>query len=94
YEKFPSLEQLGHSLSAHVPASSSKQEIQWRLYEPDGDFFDQQACAIVSVLVEAVGDIDFSDLRQSHGADVALGTPPAAVPLATDKGPDLAWYQN
>ncbi|KRP47414.1 hypothetical protein SAMN04490190_4063 [Pseudomonas libanensis] len=94
YEKFPSLEQLGHSLPAHVPAASSKQEIQWRLYEPDGDFFDQQACAIVSVLVEAVGDIDFSDLRKTRNTDVALGTPPAVVPLATDKSPDLMWYQN
>ncbi|WP_438866794.1 hypothetical protein [Pseudomonas sp. L1(2025)] len=94
YEKFPSFEQLGHSLFAHVPGSTSKQEIHWRLYEPEGDFFDQQACAIVSLLVEAVGDIDFSELRHTDTADVALGTPPAVVPLATDKGPNLEWYQN
>lgn len=94
YERFPSLEQLGKTLYAHLPASGSKQEIHWRLYEPDGDFFDQQACAMVSVLVEAVGDIDFSDQRHTHSADVALGTPPAIVPLATDKGPGLEWYQH
>lgn len=94
YERFPSLEQLGKSLPAHLPASVSKQEIQWRLYEPEGDFFDQQACAMVSVLVEAVGDIDFSDLRHTHTADVAVGTPPAVVPFATVKGPGLAWYQQ
>lgn len=94
YEKFPSLEQLGHSLPEHLPGSTAKQEIHWRLYEPEGNFFDQQACALVSVLVEAVGDIDFSDVHHTHAADVAVGTPPAVVPLATDKSPDLAWYQS
>ncbi|WP_241730213.1 hypothetical protein [Pseudomonas sp. SST3] len=49
---------------------------------------------MVSVLVEAVGAIDFSDLRQTHNADVVLGTPPAIAPLAPEKGPGLAWYQN
>ncbi|PIB43393.1 hypothetical protein AOA59_15020 [Pseudomonas sp. 2822-15] len=94
YEKFPSLEHLGNSLSLHLPASASNQEIHWRLFEPDGDFFDHQACAMVSVLIEAVGAIDFSDLRQTHNADVVLGTPPAIAPLAPEKGPGLAWYQN
>ncbi|NCE88672.1 hypothetical protein [Pseudomonas sp. L13] len=93
YEKFASLEQLGHSLSAHLPGSG-KQELYWSLYEPDGNFFDQQACATVSVLVEAVGDIVFSDEHDTHTADVALGTPPTVVPLATDEGPGLEWYQN
>lgn len=94
YEKFPSLEQLGHSLAAHLPSSTGKQELYWSLYEPDGNFFDQQACSIVTVLVEAVGDIVFSDVRDTHTADVALGTPPAVVPVATDEGPGLEWYQR
>lgn len=94
YEKFSSLEHLGNSLPAHLPGAASNQEIEWRLYEPDGHFFDHQACALVSLQIGVVGELDFSDLRQTNTVDVALGTPPDAAPRTLEKGPGLAWYQE
>lgn len=93
YEKFPSLELLGKSLHAHLSDAATDQQIQWRLFEPDGDFFDHQACALVSLQIDAIAEIDFCDLREANNVDVALGTPPAATPPAQST-PDLAWYRN
>lgn len=79
YEKFPSLELLGQSLPAHLSGSVTDPQIQWRLFEPDGNFFDHQACALVSLQIDTIAEIDFSDLRKTNNVDMALGTPPAAA---------------
>ena len=94
YEKFPSLEQLGKSLPAHLSDSATDQQIQWRLFEPQGNFFDHQACATVSLQIDTIANIDFSELRNANNVDVALGTPPAAGPTPTQSSPDLAWYRK
>ena len=93
YEKFTSLQKLGESLPAHLSPSLSNKQIQWRLYEPKGNYFDQMACALVSLQIEAIGQMDFSDLRQANTVDIALGTPPEIDAHASKNGPDPAWYQ-
>ncbi|MCK3865171.1 DUF6543 domain-containing protein [Pseudomonas sp. B329] len=94
YEKFPSLEHLGQSLPAHLSGSVTDPQIQWRLFEPDGNFFDHQACALVSLQIDTIAEIDFSDLRKTNNVDMALGTPPAAAPPPAQSSPDLAWYRE
>ncbi|MHC8398141.1 dermonecrotic toxin domain-containing protein [Pseudomonas sp. MDT1-17] len=51
FRRFDSIEALGDTLLA-------QQNLQWRLYEPDGDFFRYQACALIALEVDAIGALD------------------------------------
>jgi hypothetical protein len=90
YQKFATLEDLGKALGALM----GRTRLQWRLYRPDGNFFDQQACALIGIQVEAIAAIDFSTLRQVDASPEPLGTPPAVSSLVARHGPDLGWYQT
>jgi len=92
YKKYSSLEDLGAELPGHLNPALLRKEIQWRLFEPDGNFFDQQACALISMQLDTIGAMDFSTV---HGAD--LNKPPMSLPPRTEtlvekKGPGLTWY--
>ncbi|WP_348749460.1 dermonecrotic toxin domain-containing protein [Pseudomonas rhodesiae] len=96
YEKFDSLEQLGQSLPEHLGPQADPSSLQWRLYEPDGHFFDYLACTFIAQQVDAVGAIDFSDLRQGSPSRInsALNSTPGADDAAAQKGPGLEWYRD
>jgi hypothetical protein len=87
YEKFESLEKLGQSLPARLSRSVTRKQLQWRLFEPDGNFFDHQALSLIALQIEAIGSLDVSDL---HHPDEA--PPPGATELAG--GPGREWYQQ
>jgi hypothetical protein len=56
-----SLEALGDYLglfSSDVPPGS---QLEWRLVEPEGDFFDTQACTLIALQAQALGELDFSN---------------------------------
>ncbi|PMX28992.1 MULTISPECIES: dermonecrotic toxin domain-containing protein [unclassified Pseudomonas] len=89
YEKFTSLEQLGRSLPSHLP-SPAPTNIQWRLFEPDGHFFDHQACALIAQQIAFIGQLDLGQLRRVDPTESSLNVPAAAEELAGDKHPDLA----
>ncbi|WP_455823254.1 hypothetical protein [Pseudomonas graminis] len=89
YQKFATLEQLGLSLSQLL----GRTQLQWRLYRPDGNYFDQQAFALIGIQIEAIGAIDLLALRQTDAPFEPLSAPPAAQTLITRQGPDLEWYQ-
>ncbi|PFG60623.1 hypothetical protein DM05_5343 [Pseudomonas poae] len=89
YEKFTSLAQLGRSLPARLDTSAPRTQLQWRLFEPDGNFFDYQACSLIALQVEAIGSLDFSDVRHPDTAP-----PPGATELTTGPGPGREWYQQ
>ncbi|MBC3299669.1 hypothetical protein H0Z09_00905 [Pseudomonas sp. SWRI18] len=91
HRKYASLEQLGNDVSLLVYTATPHETIQWRLLEPEGDFFDQLACTMISIQIVAIGSMDFSDLRES-GNPIALAMPP--TPKAQDNGHDLQWYQD
>ncbi|NNB68630.1 dermonecrotic toxin domain-containing protein [Pseudomonas fluorescens] len=55
YEVFESLTQFGDSLAARLPAPERDTTLQWRLYEPDGNFFDTLACTLVSLQIQVIG---------------------------------------
>ncbi|KRP62975.1 dermonecrotic toxin domain-containing protein [Pseudomonas trivialis] len=59
YKKFASLEAFGKTLTPYRDAIPDA-ELHWRLLEPDGNFFEYQACSLIGLQLEAMGDIDFS----------------------------------
>lgn len=56
YEQFHSLDELGQALTRHA-SNLKEKSLQWRLFEPEGDFFEQQACALIGLQIDAIGDI-------------------------------------
>lgn len=51
FKRYDSLDALGKRLP-------TQQNIQWRLYEPDGHFFHHQACALIALEVDAIGELN------------------------------------
>jgi hypothetical protein len=96
YEKFDSLELLGESLSDHLGPPTNRASLNWRLFEPEGNFFDHLACVFIAQQVDAVGAMDFSDLRQSSPDTInnALNSSPGPDDTSASKGPGLEWYRD
>ncbi|WP_338800372.1 DUF6543 domain-containing protein [Pseudomonas sp. RSB 5.4] len=59
FQRFNSFEELQKSLQWPVETGADGIDIKWRLFEPPGNFFDQQACAMIALEAQAIGDIDF-----------------------------------
>lgn len=55
YETFESLEAFGASLPARLSAPQRDITLQWRLYEPAGNFFDTLACTLIALQIRAIG---------------------------------------
>ncbi|MGY2262070.1 hypothetical protein [Pseudomonas sp. SDO55104_S430] len=51
FKRYDSVDALGEKLPA-------RENLQWRLYEPDGNFFHHQACALIALETEAIGDLN------------------------------------
>jgi hypothetical protein len=58
FAAFKSLTALGDALSIQV-ANPQAAKFHWRLFQPSGDFFEQQACAFISLQIQAIGVIAF-----------------------------------
>ncbi|NWD21873.1 hypothetical protein HX864_01245 [Pseudomonas yamanorum] len=56
YEQFDSLEALGQSLTQYA-VNLKNQSLQWRLFEPEGNFFEHQACVLISLQIDALGEL-------------------------------------
>ncbi|MDT3310318.1 hypothetical protein QZR14_03015 [Pseudomonas sp. rhizo66] len=59
FESFESLEKLGEALPRRYWKGASGAGLQWRLVEPQGHFFDYQACTLIALEAEALGAINF-----------------------------------
>lgn len=96
YEKFDSLEKFGQSLPDRLSSALSQQEIQWRLIEPDDNFFDYQACALISVQIDAIGSFDFSDFSPAGPGKPLTAPPPSsgAAETNTPPGLDIEWFKD
>ncbi|WP_455929025.1 dermonecrotic toxin domain-containing protein [Pseudomonas fluorescens] len=55
YEVFESLEQFGATLPARLSTPERDSTLHWRLYEPDGNFFDTLACTLIELQIYAIG---------------------------------------
>ncbi len=60
YERFDSLHDLGEALSRHV-INPHGHPLHWRLFEPEGDFFEHQACVLIGLQIEAIGQFNLFD---------------------------------
>ncbi|MFJ2711400.1 hypothetical protein ACIOZM_10970 [Pseudomonas sp. NPDC087346] len=94
YEKFASLDAFAAALPAHANLSGSFRELQWRLWEPDGNFFEQQACRLISMQVDAIGALDFTDLRYMGPVDRSLRSSAPAEESIGHSGADVEWFRN
>jgi hypothetical protein len=63
YEKFESLQKLGEALPAALAHADGEVTVQWRLYEPTGDFFDSLACNLIALQLQAIGSIGSAELE-------------------------------
>ncbi len=68
YETFESLDKFGASLPARLSAPKRDTTLQWRLYEPDGNFFDALACNLISLQIQAIGSLGESRLPEQTQA--------------------------
>lgn len=59
FQRFSSFDELGQSLRWSVQTATPDINLHWRLFEPQGNFFDQQACTLIALEAQAVGEIDF-----------------------------------
>ncbi|TPG81756.1 DUF6543 domain-containing protein [Pseudomonas arsenicoxydans] len=55
FKHYDSLDAFGESLPGRVARTATSQLLKWRLYEPPGNFFDHQACALIAIELEAIG---------------------------------------
>lgn len=68
YETFESLAAFGASLPARLSAPEKDTTLQWRLYEPDGNYFDALACILISLQIRVIGSLGESDGREQPRA--------------------------
>jgi hypothetical protein len=54
YESFASMDALGASLPSRISEQLNGRPMQWRLFEPEGDIFDQMAWALVASQLDAI----------------------------------------
>lgn len=92
FEKFSSLDQLGQSLPTLVDATVTHNTLQWRLVEPQGNYFDHLACTLIAVQIDAIGALDFSDIRGGSASQAPLAAPPSSEAAASED--DLQWFQQ
>lgn len=69
YQQFDSLDDLGKSLALQTVNPNDK-ALQWRLYEPQGDFFEYQACALIGLQLDAIGRINLARSPQPTQDDI------------------------
>ncbi|MNH87930.1 hypothetical protein D3C81_305930 [compost metagenome] len=79
YESFDSLESLGKSLPERIEEQLAGRKLQWQLFEPDGDFFDHMAWALITTQLDAIAAIT----RESLAADADDSTGLPALPEHT-----------
>ena len=75
YQTFNSLEQFGATLTARLSAPEHDTTLQWRLYEPDGNFFDALACTLIELQIRAIGS--YGESTSDEQAEEQL--PPTTV---------------
>ncbi|QXH75905.1 dermonecrotic toxin domain-containing protein [Pseudomonas salmasensis] len=77
YETFESLAAFGASLPARLAAPEQDTTLQWRLYEPDGNFFDALACILISLQIQVIGSLGETDVREQPRAPAVVRIAPS-----------------
>ncbi|WKL54993.1 hypothetical protein Q1W70_10670 [Pseudomonas kielensis] len=69
FQAYDSLEELGESLQAYVDESTPGNALQWRLIEPEGNYFDHLACNLIALQADSIGAL--ANNRQTPNPDLA-----------------------
>lgn len=64
FRHFDSLDALGKALAVLLANNTRAGHLQWRLFEPEGNFFDHQACTLIALDADVIGALGVS--RQAH----------------------------
>ncbi|MGE8190666.1 hypothetical protein [Pseudomonas sp. NPDC086278] len=57
FKHYDSLQAFAATLPARVTSKMGTRALRWRLYEPSGNFFDHQACALIALEIDAIGQL-------------------------------------
>jgi hypothetical protein len=60
FRAYASLEKLGESLFEYVEPLPVESRLQWRLFEPSGNFFDHQASTLIALQADAIIALNFN----------------------------------
>ncbi|MFJ2538387.1 dermonecrotic toxin domain-containing protein [Pseudomonas sp. NPDC087614] len=100
FQCFDSLDAFGEALPQFWQSVSSA-GLKWRLVEPQGHFFDHQACTLIALEAEALGKINFfqdstlDNLFPRQGSATTTRATPRLKPHIDRLGPLLpAWLDN
>lgn len=74
FQQFDSLDALGQALALAYLTSTSQSSLNWRLFEPEGNFFDHQACTLIALEADAIGAINFFQASGNSARYPHLGT--------------------
>lgn len=74
FEHFDSFDALNQSLARSHLTGASGSTVSWRLFEPEGNFFDHQACTLIALEVDAIGAIDNFQSPAKAGRNPHLGS--------------------
>lgn len=94
YEKFTSRDALGEAIPNHLNLSTGRKAIEWRLYEPEGNIFDHQACSLIAMQVDAIGALDFLKLSTADDSDQTVNNTPGTGGLTPGKTPGQFWFEQ
>lgn len=94
YEWFKSMAELELSLPGHLDSSLSYQKLKWRLVEPEGNFFDQQACALIAYQIDAIKRIGFSPDHPLDAGQAVLSSPVSSEGQSAAAEPNLSWFYS
>jgi hypothetical protein len=85
FQRFDSLDALGEALAQARLTRTPGSSLNWRLLEPEGNFFDHQACTLIALEADAIGAINFfqgsakADLYPHLGTAGQSEEPPARL---------------
>ncbi|HJR30184.1 MAG TPA: DUF6543 domain-containing protein, partial [Pseudomonas sp.] len=60
-----SMQELEESLQTYVNGESAGKALQWRLIEPEGNFFDHLACNLIALQADAIGALGDADSAEA-----------------------------
>ncbi|MFJ2711396.1 dermonecrotic toxin domain-containing protein [Pseudomonas sp. NPDC087346] len=94
FRRFDSFAGLEKSLQLPLGAQGESMDVKWRLFEPLGNFFDQQACTLIALEAEAIGDIDFFQRPDRSAFVPHLGAGDGANATAQQPSPRLTGREH
>jgi hypothetical protein len=57
FRSYSSLKELGESLLSYTDGTSAGKTLQWRLVEPEGNYFDRLACNLIALQADSIADL-------------------------------------